>query len=397
VIGEQDGAVARTLAILRKELLETLRDRRTGLVTLVSAILAGPILLLLIFNLIASQAERARDLTLPVVGAEYAPAIVAFFERAQVRISPAPTDYEAGIRRGDLDVVLVIDERFAADVAQGKPGLVRLVFDRSRDRARPAIEQAEALLRAYNRTWGEQRLVLRGLTSSVAYPLRLESADVATPQQSGALVLFLVAYYGLFASVMGGMAVALDTTAGERERQSLEPLLATPARPVEIVTGKWLAVCAFDALVVTLTLAGFYLTLAYAPLPAVGVPFLFGSREFGRFLLVLLPLILLLPAILLYVGSRARAYKEAQANVSVLLFVVSLIPVVQLFLQRREPDWLMFVPVSAQYSLLNTALRGEALALSQWLLSWITPALLAVIALVAVARRLGRESILSGR
>ena len=390
-------AAMRILAILRKELLETLRDRRTGLVTLVSAILAGPILLLLIFNLIASQAERARDLTLPVVGAEYAPAIVAFFERAQVRISPAPTDYEAGIRRGDLDVVLVIDERFAADVAQGKPGLVRLVFDRSRDRARPAIEQAEALLRAYNRTWGEQRLVLRGLTSSVAYPLRLESADVATPQQSGALVLFLVAYYGLFASVMGGMAVALDTTAGERERQSLEPLLATPARPVEIVTGKWLAVCAFDALVVTLTLAGFYLTLAYAPLPAVGVPFLFGSREFGRFLLVLLPLILLLPAILLYVGSRARAYKEAQANVSVLLFVVSLIPVVQLFLQRREPDWLMFVPVSAQYSLLNTALRGEALALSQWLLSWITPALLAVIALVAVARRLGRESILSGR
>ena len=155
-------STARTLAILRKELLETLRDRRTGVVTLVSAILAGPILLLLIFNLIASQAERARDLTLPVVGAEYAPAIVAFFERAHVRVFVAPADYEAGIRRGDLDVVLVIDERFAADVAQGKPGLVRLVFDRSRDRARPAIEQAEALLRAYNRTWGEQRLVLRG-------------------------------------------------------------------------------------------------------------------------------------------------------------------------------------------------------------------------------------------
>ena len=212
-----------------------------------------------------------------------------------------------------------------------------------------------------------------------------------------ALVLFLVAYYGLFASVMGGMAVALDTTAGERERQSLEPLLATPARPSEIVIGKWLAVCAFDALVVTLTLAGFYLTLAYAPLPAVGVPFLFGGREFGRFLLVLLPLMLLLPAILLYVGSRARAYKEAQANVSVLLFVVSLIPVVQPFLQRREPDWLMFVPISAQYSLLSTALRGEAPALSQWLVSWITPTLLAALALVAVARRLGRESILSSR
>jgi sodium transport system permease protein len=274
---------------------------------------------------------------------------------------------------------------------------VRLVFDRSRDRARTSIDEVEALLRGYNRLWGEQRLMLRGLTSSVANPLRIESADLATPQQSGALVLFLVAYYGLFASLMGGMAVALDTTAGERERQSLEPLLMTPARPAEIVAGKWLAVCAFDLLVVTLTLTGFYLTLAFAPLPPVGMPFLFGVREFGRFLLVLTPMILMLPAVLLYVGSRARAYKEAQAHVSALLFVVSLLPLMQMFLQRKEPSWIMLVPVSAQYSLLNTSLRGEAPPLGQLALSWVAPATLIVIALVAIARRLGRESILSGR
>jgi sodium transport system permease protein len=390
-------ALARTTAILRKELLDTLRDRRTGTVTLLSAILAGPIFLLLIFNLMASQAEHAREMTLPVMGAEYAPAVVAFLQRQQVSVTKAPADYDAQIRRGDLDVVLVIDTSFAKDVEQGKPGTVQLVFDRSRDRARPSIDQAESLLRGYNRLWGDQRLMLRGVTTSVANPLLIETADLATPQQSGALVLFLVAYYGLFASVMGGMAVALDTTAGERERQSLEPLLMTPARPAEIVVGKWLAVCAFDALVVTLTLTGFYLTLAFAPLPPVGVPFLFGSREFGRFLLVLVPMMLMLPAILLYVGSRARAYKEAQANVSVLLFVVSLIPLVQLFMQRKEPGWLMLVPVSAQYSLLNTSLRGEAPALAQLALSWLAPAALIVIALVAVARRLSRESILSGK
>ena len=374
-----------------------LRDRRTATVTLVSSIAAGPIFLMLIFNLIASQAERARDLTLPVAGAEYAPALVAFLERQQVNVREAPSDYDAQIRRGDLDVVLIVDEAFAADVAQGKPGSVRLVFDRSRDRARPSIEQAESLLRGYNRLWGEQRLMLRGVASTVANPLRIDTSDLATPQQCGALVLFLVAYYGLFASVMGGMAVALDTTAGERERQSLEPLLMTPARPGEIVAGKWLAVSAFNALVVLLTLAGFYLTLKFAPLPPVGVPFLFGAREFGRFALVLVPMILMLPAILLYVGSRARAYKEAQANVSVLLFVVSLIPMIQLFMQRKEPGWLMFVPVSAQYSLLNTSLRGEAPALAQLALSWLAPATLIALALFAVARRLSRESILIGK
>ena len=387
----------RTLTVLRKELLDMFRDRRTGMVTLLSAICAGPIFLLLIFNLIASQAERARDLKLPIVGAIYAPAVVAFLERQQVTVSEAPADYDAQIRRGDLDVVLIIDDQFAADVAQGKAGSVQLVFDRSRDRARASIEQTESLLRRYNRLWGEQRLMLRGVASTVANPLRIETSDLATPQQSGALVLFLVAYYGLFASVMGGMAVALDTTAGERERQSLEPLLMTPARPTEIVTGKWLAVSAFNALVVLLTLAGFYLTLKFAPLPPVGVPFLFGAREFGRFALVLVPMILMLPAILLYVGSRARAYKEAQANVSVLLFVVSLIPMIQLFMQRKEPGWLMFVPVSAQYSLLNTSLRGEAPALTQLALSWLAPATLIALALFAVARRLSRESILIGK
>ena len=388
-------SIERVVAIVRKELVDTFRDRRSGTVTLLSSILAGPILLLLIFNLMAHQLDRARDLTLPVRGAEHAPAVIAFLERQEVTIAPAPADYENAVRRGDLDVVLVVDDAFAGDVAQGKPGRVRLVYDRSRDRARPSIEQAETLLAAYNRLWGEQRLLLRGVATSVANPLRIESVDLATPQQSGALVLFLVAYYGLFAALMGGMAVALDTTAGERERQSLEPLLTTPARPLEIVVGKWLAVVAFDALVVTLTLAGFYLTLAFAPLPAVGVPFLFGTREFARFLVVLVPMVLMLPAVLLYVGSRARAYREAQANVSLLLFVVSLIPLVQLFMQRKEPPWLMFVPVSAQYSLLNTSLRGEAPPLAQLALSWLVPTLLVVVALGAIARRLSRESILA--
>jgi sodium transport system permease protein len=388
-------SVQRTLAIVRKELVDTFRDRRTGTVTLLSSILAGPILLMLIFNLMASQAGRARDLTLPVQGAEHAPAVVAFLERQQVKVMPAPGDYEAAIRRGDLDVVLVVDDGFMHDVAGGRPGRVRLVYDRSRDRARASIDQAETLLAAYNRLWGEQRLMLRGVTASVANPLRIENADLATPPQSGALVLFLVAYYGLFAALMGGMAVALDTTAGERERQSLEPLLTTPARPLEIVVGKWLAVVAFDALVVVLTLTGFYLTLAFAPLPPVGVPFLFGSREFGRFLIVLVPMVLMLPALLLYIGSRAKAYREAQANVSVLLFVVSLIPLVQLFMQRKEPSWLMLVPVSAQYSLLNTSLRGEAPALAQLALSWLAPLVLIALALGAFARRLSRESILA--
>lgn len=390
-------ALSRIRTVFRKEVIDTLRDRRTLLVSLLTAAAAGPIFLVLIFNLIASQADRARELKLPAVGVDRAPALAAFLERQQVTLLPAPPDYEARVRAGDLDVVLVVDDNFTADVAEGRQATVRVVADRSRDRAQASIRQAETLLRAYNRQWGGQRLLLRGVAPVVGNPLNVEEFDLATPQQSGAIILFLVAFYGLLASVMGGMAVALDTTAGERERQSLEPLLMTPARPLELVAGKWLAVAFFNALVVIVTLAGFYLTLSFAPLPAVGAPFLFGPREFGRFLVVLLPMILLMPAVLLYVGSRGRTFKEAQANVSVLLFIVSLVPAVQLFLQQREPPWLVLAPVSGQYMLLKLALRGEAIPLGSLLLSYVVPAALVAIALVAVARLLSRESVLAGK
>jgi len=387
----------RVVTVFAKELVDTLRDRRTMLVTLGTAALAGPILLMLIFNMIARQADRARDVTLPVQGAAHAPALIAFLERQQVNVVPAPDDYEAKIRAGDLDVVMIVDPAFADDVAKGKAATVRLVYDRSRDRARATIEQAETLLRAYGRQWGQSRLLLRGIAPEVGNPLNVDSVNLATPQQSGALVLFLVAYYGLFASIMGGMAVALDSTAGERERQSLEPLLMTPARPIEIVTGKWLATSTLNAAVVLVTLVGFWATLAFAPLPPVGIPFLFGVQELVRFFAVLVPMILLLPAVLLWVGTRGRTYKEAQANVSVIMFVVALIPMVQLFMQRREPDWIAIVPVSGQYALLNRALRGEGLPAAELAMSWIVPVALIAIALAAVARLWSRESILAGK
>ena len=152
--------------------------------------------------------------------------------------------------------MLEVDPAFAEDVAEGRPGTVRLAYDRSRDRARASIAEVEGLLRAFNREWGRGRLLLRGVAPEVANPLNVESRDLATPQSSGALVLFLIAFYGLFAAVMGGMAAALDTTAGERERMSLEPLLTTPVAPLELATGKWLAVSLLNATAVAADAVG---------------------------------------------------------------------------------------------------------------------------------------------
>ena len=381
--------------IALKEIVDLLRDRRTMIVTVITAMAAGPVLMLLVINLIAGQANKARDLRLPIIGATHAPALVAFLQRQQVAILEPPADFENKIKSGDLDVVLEIDAAFAASVAKGESGVIHLIYDRSRDRALPSVYELEKLLRAYNREWGSGRLLLRGIGEAVANPIAIEVRDLSTPQSSGALVLFLIAYYGLFAAVMGGMAAAVDTIAGERERTSLEPLLTTSVRPLELAAGKLASVVVLNACTVTLTLTGFYLILGFAPLPAVGIPFLFGLSELVKFFLVLAPLIILMPTVFLYLGARARSYKEAQSNVALLFFVASLAPIVQMFLQKKEPAWLSWVPVSGQYGLLSRVLRGEALPIAELLQSYAIPAMLTLVALVSVARLFARESALA--
>jgi len=387
---------SRTFVVARKELVDTFRDRRTLVVLLVTAIAAGPLLLVLMLNLLASQLDRSRELALPVVGIDRAPALAAFLEGQQVALEPAPGDFADRIRDGSLDVVLEVDPSFGQDAAAGRPAKVRLHFDRSRDRARSSIDRASALLATYEAQWAQGRLLLRGVVPDVVGPLEVEPVDYATPQSSGALVLWMLAYYGLFASLMGAMAAALDTAAGERERGSLEPLLTTPTTPLELAAGKWLALCALDALVVLITLGGFYLTLRFAPLPAVGIPFRFGLAQLGGFLAVLAPLVLFATATLLYVGMRGRSIKEAQANISVLMFVASLLPIVKMVM-RRDPDWLLWVPVAGQFTLLSRVLRGDGLPGVEWAQASALPVLLASGALLLTAGLLSKEAVLAGR
>ena len=143
-----ESAPARIAVVAMKEIRDIVRERRTRLVTLVTALVAGPVLLLLVLNLIARQSDKVRELVLPVVGIERAPALKAFLERQQLSLTPAPATVEAGIRSGELDVVLEIDAAFADDVAQGKPGTVRLAYDRSRDRARDCSADSSSPVRS---------------------------------------------------------------------------------------------------------------------------------------------------------------------------------------------------------------------------------------------------------
>lgn len=374
-----------------KELIDALRDRRTLLLTLFGSVLSGPLVLLLLFKLISSEIDRADQLKLPVLGAERAPALIAYLERERVRIEPPPTDFQTRIRSGEIEVVLEIDDNFERDVAAGRSAKVRLYYDESRQRTGTTTRAVRGLLRGFANLWGDQRLALRGIAGDVGQPLQIEPINLSTPQQSGSQTLTILAFYAVFATLLGGVASAADSTAGERERGTLQVLLAAPVRAGSLIIGKWAAVAALGCTVLLLTLTGFYLTLQFGPVPRVGIPFVFGAREYGGFLLMLLPLACCFAALLLCLGALGRTFKEAQTNSQILITVAALLPVVQMFQFGKEPPWLKWVPINGHFQLLTQILRGDGIAPLDWIAGATVPTLITIGALLLAARNLQKR------
>ncbi len=247
----------RLAVVFLKEIRDALRDRRTALMILVASVLTGPVTLILVASFVSGLEERASTLRVRIAGAENAPALVNFLERADVEIEKAPSDYLARVKEGALDAVIVVPEDFHERWLAHEEARVELVHDDSRTESGPATRQAERLLAAFNRETAYLRLMARGVSPSLNESTKVERVNTATPRQRGAVLLFLIPMFGILAPLLGGMTVAIDSTAGERERGSLEPLLANPVPARVFAIGKWLASWASATAVVTLTMAGF--------------------------------------------------------------------------------------------------------------------------------------------
>ena len=387
----------RLAVVFLKEIRDALRDRRTALMILVASVLTGPVTLVLVASFVSGLEERASTLRVRIAGAEHAPALVNFLERADVEIEKAPADYLARVKEGSLDAVVVVPEDFHERWLAHEEARLELVHDDSRTESGPATRQAERLLAAFNRETAYLRLMARGVSPSLNESTKVERVNTATPRQRGAVLLFLIPMFGTLAPLLGGMTVAIDSTAGERERGSLEPLLANPVPAWVFAVGKWLAAWASATAVVTLTMAGF---LAAARLYAERkLPSLlnFGVPELAAFLAVIVPLAAFTSALQLLISTYGRSYREAQTYVSYLATVASFVPLVVLFSGAREQAWQLAVPVLGQMMGLQRVLRGDGLDSIDALVPAGVALVLAGIAVAAVARLLRDERIVFGR
>jgi sodium transport system permease protein len=382
--------------VMRKELLDAFRDRRMVMVAFVLMPLAVPLLLAGLSSVgTKRQVEKLeKTLELPVIGAEQAPNLVAWLGTNDVRVIAPPADPDAAVREQDHEVVLRIDPQFGEDWRAGRPAAIELIYDSSRPMQSGAtISRVRALLGGYSQQVGTLRLIARGIHPAVSQPLRIGDRDVATPESRFDLAQQMLPYLLLLLAFIGGMQLAIDATAGERERQSLEPLLATPASREAIISGKILATAAFTLLSVLMTLLMFRVAFALVPMEQAGMSLDVPWDALARLLLAILPIVLLGATVLTALAAFARSHREAQGYLPLLMFL-PMLPTMYLMVSPVKTQlWMLAVPFLGQNQLILRILRDERITAVEWAASLGAGLLLAGLVWWIAARLYHREQL----
>lgn len=390
----------RTLAIVfRKEVIDNFRDRRT----LMSALLLGPLFGPVIFafaitlSLKQSISDASEPLALPVLGAEHAPNLSDYLRSKNIDIGEAPGNREAAleaVRSGTKDVILVIPEEFGRELAEGVPATVEMITDQANRQSDRKARRANRALQGYNQELASIRILARGVNPQLLRPLNIDQLDVSTPSGRSALLLGMMSYFFIFALLTGGMNLAIDTTAGERERGSLEPLLTLPVTRDRLIMGKILAACLFMAVSLGISLLSFYVTLKFMPLEKLGMTPNYGLDVVLIAFLLLVPFTLLGATLMTLVASFTKSYKEAQTWLSVVLLAPTLPILIVSIMMVRASTELMLIPSLSQHLLLVGLIKNEPLNGLHVLVSVSSTLVIGAILAYVCARLYRREGLL---
>ncbi|HEY5666420.1 MAG TPA: ABC transporter permease [Gammaproteobacteria bacterium] len=388
--------------VCRKEIIDNVRDRRTMFSTLAFGPLFAPLMFVLMIQLVVNQSVTSSEerLSVPFVGIEAAGNLREFLASGGIDADTGHdiADLESARRAvtsGAHGYVAVLEDSFSEDLGSDVPARITIVFDRSDSRDSDRVQRLQSVLRAYSDRIGTLRLMARGVSPAALRPIIIDGYDVSTPTGRSALVLSILTYFLLFAVLMGGMYLAIDTTAGERERHSLEPLLTTPVSRTSLLLGKVFATVIFMLMSLALTLIGFTVAMPYLPLDELGMSSGFTPLTAVYAFLLLAPFALLGAILMTLVASFTKTYKEAQTWLGLLLLVPTLPVAIATMLNVAPSQSLMWVPSMSQHLLITALIRGDSVA-PLMLSNSVASTLLYALLLALVTTRLYKREALLG-
>ena len=348
--------------VAKKEFRDGVRDKRA----LLSAFffpLSAPLFIYFLLNAVIEMSQVDETVSVPIYGADAAPGLIAYLTEAGIEVDHRDPqtlgEVKSQVANQTLDFALMIPEDFQDTMASYRPPDLLIVSDSSRNDIAAQVGQLRRVLNQYNQGLISLRLIARGVSPKVTIGARPISIDVASDQKRTASVLNFIPIYVLMAAFVAGLGIAIDGTAGERERKSLEPLLINPIRPIDIIFGKWFASGTFALLGMLATLVLCVVAMFALPIEEIGLSFEISTKQALALLMVSLPVPYIAASLQILLGLFAKSFKDAQSYIGILVILPMVPVIIRHFMPFVTEPWMAGIPIFAQSVLMMDVLAGS--------------------------------------
>lgn len=382
------------LNVFNKEKMDTLRDRRTVMATFAYAVF-GPLILVFALNFVADQTSNDTQTQLAVMGAENAPNLVHFLEGQGVEISVVEETSTPAASLGDAHVLLVINDDYHGALTTGIPATLWLYVDRTNSGNSSRANRIRRQITAFGEGISNARLLANGVPPVLTTPIRVMTGDISNSGARARQISYMVLFFFVLAPFYSSLGVAIDTTAGERERLSLQSLLAQPVSPTNLILGKWLIAATFGTVGTLITVFGGIYALGFAPLDVIGIRLDLGLDAQISLVLTLIPLAFLVAAVQILISLTAKSYKEANTYLQLLVIVPSMTGMFFMFGGKTIEGLAAYIPILSHFQGMEGVLIGGVFDPLTAFLNAIVAISLAVLCLWFAAKKLKSEAILS--
>lgn len=389
--------------LLRKEWLDAIRDKRAFTAAMAIAVL-GPGMFAMSLMTAVDKSQSVEPIKITLEGSEHFPSLAGLLARQEI-YSDGPShelsdelSHELSDKRNnavDSKITVTIDSEFAEHINQSEPAKITIKADYSDKSIRPRIDRIKRVFDNYSAQLGAMRLMIRGIVPSVAQPINVVERDTSSAQSRAGFYLSMMSTFVLMSVFVASTNVAIDTSAGERERNSLEFLLAQPVQPIVLVMAKTLNTAFFGIVGAGLTLILMVVVLQFVPLHLIGLDFDFSLWMAFLIWLAMIPLAMFAAGMQLVTSFLAKTFKEAQSYITLTIMLPMMLPMIILMGNIEHPV-LGWLPLTGQNLLISDFIKGVDVNMLALLVSSLGSLALAWLCVMVMARGLKSEKMILG-
>lgn len=386
--GSKSGMKSKFTIVFLKEFREHLRDRRS-LMMLTLFVLMYPLMLGYMLNHMIERATKPEreGMELAIINGKQAPTLMAQLKQKNITITELSPMNEEAITRLLRDrkavAVLRLEDKYADNYNDMRPAKIELWYDSASDEG-PRQRDIEEVLNSYSASIAGARLLAHGVSPATLSPVKVQRYDTGSNASRSASMIGAILGILFLPAFMCCLSAAVDSTAGERERRSLEVLMAQPVSPLTLITGKWIGAAVLSILGLSFELGLAHAILSWLPLEEVGMSWRVTTLDLLRVCITAVPLCLFAAAAQIALAMNSKSYKEAQSVLSIFTLVPLLPGLAVSMMELETALWMYMVPMLANQTLLRELAKGQAMGALPFTLTSLS-SLLPALAIIAFA------------